>query len=1102
MSRLIDCIGKAGKAINKAEADSLLAAAKESTAERSVAERNALENWRDEITSQYDNIKEQARYAIQKQSPGEVLQRQSEQTGEAGSGRGRVEPSVKGNEPTRAKDEAQIPSKAIEGPVREYTKQDFVNVGRKQRGAPESAMSEAADKTAGVMSYALEHTGDLIHRMSESPTFEYGGYGYVKDKVQKVLRTLLNKYGFEREFNENLVNNAKVDKTDLTKYKNEAFKLMQDYADAHKKLVPLNEAQRLAQEASVSLGERRYSDTVNALEKLNSKLTSEEEWTKFAHQGLKEGESKIIDQPQYSEEGTASDPVAPKTPAEWILGKASPVTKQVAAKGPTGKTIADAVTAFRDSYTRMRGTYVNDVIGKIRSLTGLNRIYDPVAWLANDNAATQKVLRWFWNKQDGAQLPTLNTTEKQMVKVIQDFHADVLKERNAREGLHKGGEWDAYLAQIPDYGVIREVFSHPDGAEAKSLKQDFIDYQVKKRGQSLEQATKNLDIFIKSFNKQYVNVAEQYGPLDKAAGMGIPESWRNHNLVEILSRYGDRVSRRFAYYDKIQQPEVQKALNTMGGDEDVRFLVGQMTGVQNLGEKYRNAAMGIVRSMRLGPLTGARDLTSSLFLGMQYQESPIQTAKSILYGISHLTDGWKESFSHGVNRHNLGSLEFAEGDTVNAVSRIRDVLGSLSGRNVTEQLTRAIDYGMGKFTAIDMLQRVQAGRISKQTEHFFKTNAEGMNWRTGELTPKEINEIAARYVENVQGKYDYTELPKVAIEGSWSPYLSLSRWNIGKMNNFMAHVVNPVRTGNFRPLLMASLGGVVGGTAVNWLTEQVTGRKNKSATLSEIAEGDNKVMPIAYKLASLADASGYTGIAASLTKMALDKVYAGNRPQEVDNILWSSMSDFLNTTAQYVGAMNEEIDYTQDAPSVVKDQLVLTGQYVSKILEDNLQAYRLILAHISEDKGKTIDLQNKRRDLKIYQKATGRGGEPVDTSAGYTGNPFADQKEKEFKKEEDLGKAAAMQDDIIKLAIKRSTINGQLDMNKLTGELNKLKAHSYNTMPGINLDNLDPIKAKEFADYQNFLAKTQGPEEAANRTQDYLKHNYYDRVKAKLVPTL
>lgn len=145
-----------------------------------------------------------------------------------------------------------------------------------QRDVPEMAMLIAQRRmNGGVMSHAIEHTGDLTHRMAQ-----YGGeFGaeYVAPKVRSVLSSLQSGYGFEREFLENLRNAGVPQK--------EVFDLLQKYADAHKALPVYNNTQKWGRDAAVALGERRYSDAENNL--LQLKRIMEAEPGRFQRENLR-----------------------------------------------------------------------------------------------------------------------------------------------------------------------------------------------------------------------------------------------------------------------------------------------------------------------------------------------------------------------------------------------------------------------------------------------------------------------------------------------------------------------------------------------------------------------------------------------------------------------------------------------------------------------------------------------------------------------------------------------------------------------------------------------------------------------------------------------
>lgn len=169
----------------------------------------------------------------------------------------------------------------------EATKEDFFALADLQRDRPEHAMLAVQRAMGGgVLNPVVEHIGDLIHRMTERPTFSFAGYDYVKNKVEKVHRWLTNPYGFGKEMEENIQNNATYYKTSPAELRTKVYQALEVYAQEHERLPTYNEAHKLAQLAAVSVGRRQFHKAVGYLEQLQKYLTSQEQWVQFAHQNL------------------------------------------------------------------------------------------------------------------------------------------------------------------------------------------------------------------------------------------------------------------------------------------------------------------------------------------------------------------------------------------------------------------------------------------------------------------------------------------------------------------------------------------------------------------------------------------------------------------------------------------------------------------------------------------------------------------------------------------------------------------------------------------------------------------------------------------------
>ncbi len=148
----------------------------------------------------------------------------------------------------------------------------------------------------GILNPVVEHTGDLIHRMAERPTFASAGYEFVKPKVEQLLGYMDKPHdwkpggSFGDEVQHSIQSNRdyyeKEDAGKAMAYHTDVKDALEKYAVAHKELKPLNEAQRQANQAAIAVGEMRWGDAIGHLKALKEHLGSREDWIKYAHEGL------------------------------------------------------------------------------------------------------------------------------------------------------------------------------------------------------------------------------------------------------------------------------------------------------------------------------------------------------------------------------------------------------------------------------------------------------------------------------------------------------------------------------------------------------------------------------------------------------------------------------------------------------------------------------------------------------------------------------------------------------------------------------------------------------------------------------------------------
>jgi hypothetical protein len=166
-----------------------------------------------------------------------------------------------------------------------------------QRSVPERTMNDIQFHTGGgVWSTAVEHVGDLSHRMNQAHSTDIT-MGDVMPKVHSQLSNLSSRYGFAKEHGENLRSNAAYHGVSEGDHIMQAEHLGKKYAEEHRRTPVYNYPTEVAVDAAVSLGEGRFNDTRGHLEHLSAmqmggKAPSGEQYAPGDMEGLLEGNSR------------------------------------------------------------------------------------------------------------------------------------------------------------------------------------------------------------------------------------------------------------------------------------------------------------------------------------------------------------------------------------------------------------------------------------------------------------------------------------------------------------------------------------------------------------------------------------------------------------------------------------------------------------------------------------------------------------------------------------------------------------------------------------------------------------------------------------------
>jgi len=762
----------------------------------------------------------------------------------------------------------------------------------------------------------------------------------------------------------------------------------------------------------------------------------------------------------------------------------TPITK-LSQEGPKGSVVADAAINTYENYRENKGKYIETPIRALKTLIGLKT---PKDILNNNSDSARRVLKYMDEVSDnGSSSIKLTAPEQQAVDVIKKTNTLVRDEQNSRPGMRQGGYNPDYLQQSFDRGALHYITNEPESPKAKQYEKDFLDYRVNKKGQTPQEAQKDWDIIKKGFSKQFSNAAEQFGPLDKAAGLGIPPSMRSQNLFDRIKNYGDRVARRFAYHDNFEaNPTAQDALKDYSASENWKRIFRDISGQRELTETKRNAVMGLAKAGMTGTLTGVRNLIQGQYLGWD-QFTGKQIAVTTAKGWLDFKKNWERTFSQGINRENIASIEFGEGglkDSIRTINRIRDITNSLMGKNLLEKTARTVNMGMGRINTIENFSAALNKTASPTQLRWLDNYGKTENWKQyltkGSLPDEVIDRMAAKFVESVQGTYDYRTLPSWAVEGSVAPFFSLSRWSIDRTNRFTKNVVSPLVNGDIAPALKATLGMIVGGTVIDQITQAASKRRNPVPTLGEIQAGkeqgtDEKGI-LLYKLASLSSISSMMGFHGDLFKTVMDKWY-GNRSTEFNNPALELVKNLGERTFDVVQAHAEGDLNLSDVPNII-----------SQVLQDNAQNWRIALAQFSKDQQEEISRSNAFKERRVFRQVTGRG---VQTLGGEdTSNPFLNKDIREYKRTGDINRAAELLPKVAQNILSKN----KNDPEATIRSLESLKQNSYATFPSPEDSPL------EFGKYLQYLDKTKGVEERNRMLMDYLKQEEVNKIKAKMIP--
>ena len=761
------------------------------------------------------------------------------------------------------------------------------------------------------------------------------------------------------------------------------------------------------------------------------------------------------------------------------------VDKIAKIEGETGKYVAPRLRQMGDEAVHLFGKYASRWNDALEPLTKEERLDLTEKMYAARDSKTQ------------LDESTLSNAQYDAYKTIRDLYTESHAEQTA-DGpniMMMDRDSGKYVSRAPkdDPNYIHHTISDEviealtkGGAEADSLRNDFIKWKMSTEGMTAEEAQK----ILAAMQKQKTGARNpEFNAVRLAEASGLPPSWRETDILKSGNRYWRRWAQDMAFYRNVQKdPQMRQALDItsdgkkpiapkgtqfedgtpvmdISGQEPVKAIFRQVTNDYPIREATLTAAGRLVKAGMIQTPAGIRDAVTSPFLAMESLNPTEFPLIAKAYG--SVKEGILAGKREGVIRNNQIALEdIGSSSKTRMLDELSNLVNKVTGREALEKFSRGHLMALGKLVA--------EARLNKGDTSFMERFGK-KGWES--QAPEEaIDYAAARFVESIQGTYDWRGLPAYMSEGQLAPFFSLAKWSIERTNNFNRNVIEPAREGNLKPLLMSVLGGILGGEAVDQVNQAINNKKPEHYTMQEFMQTGGH--DAAYRYAALTAYAGYAGIVSDLAKSAMD-IKQGTDPRGLRFPLVGFAADFVKRVQQAVEA-GEKGEKFPD----------LALGFIRQAAKDNIQNYRLAENQMGDTKER--ERKAKMRDLRAFERV-----EEGKIQTQQDANPFIGTQEREFKRSTDFQEAGGLLRDLIQKGLDQSRDkSGAFDYYKFARYMKGLKHNQYRTMPS------PEESPKSFYDYRNWVEKTQGKEAADALVKDFFSRNFINKEKAKMVPSL
>jgi hypothetical protein len=294
-----------------------------------------------------------------------------------------------------------------------------------------------------------------------------------------------------------------------------------------------------------------------------------------------------------------------------------------------------------------------------------------------------------------------------------------------------------------------------------------------------------------------------------------------------------------------------------------------------------------VTSSWLGVGAGIRDWFSSYLFALPYMR--LQDYPILVTHLLGFRNAWIKSYTMGVNKTSLGRLEFPDqsaSEISDAINKVADVALTVGGRSILEKTTRALQFAFGRQLVWTNLRLRPLDKIlpngdwtadrflRKLMQHMGQPTVAGrkvslfdyVGKKNSDIPEELLNQASAAWVEMNQGTYDVRGLPRFTQRGLPSMFTSLARWSIEKSDRMLKDTWMPLRAEyDPLPLLKATLGAMLGGEAIKYISEEIANKLQSDPKFIEAVQMDN-AKEQAYAVLTSIQVAGFFGYQTSLLR--------------------------------------------------------------------------------------------------------------------------------------------------------------------------------------------------------------------------------------------